>query len=98
EALEALPTVDTLVFSRKRPIGVSGNSFVISYSAFDEFRRAIDTCHRHALAQGGEDKGHIAFNNFVHPIDPAKYPEQSRLPNERTVYEVLQSGSQNRWS
>ena len=98
EALEVFPKVDRLVFSRKHATGISGSRFVVRYSAFDELRRAIDTCHRHALALAGEDKRHIAFNKFVHPIDPAKYPERSRLPNERTVYEVLQSGSRNRWS
>jgi hypothetical protein len=97
-AFEALPTVDTLVFTRKQPVGLSGNRFVLKYSSFDELRRAIDTCHRHALALASEDKRNLAFNSFVHPIDPAKHPERSRLPNERTVYEVLQNGSLNRWS
>lgn len=91
-AIEEVPGLDLLMITKKRPTAIDGKQFILSYKDFESMRRAIDTCHRNALAQAAADKSDIAHNGLLTPLDPARYPERVRPRSEGTVLKILESG------
>jgi hypothetical protein len=97
-AVEDIQGINHLVISKKRPTSINGNTFVLKIAEFDQLRRAMNACHKQALKGAAEDKRNLAFNTLVHPLNPARYPERSRLQNERTIYRVLEASAKSKLS
>jgi len=88
-AIEEIPGINFLLISKKQPTAINGNTFVLSYRDFDSIRRAMDTCHRNALALAAKDKSDLAHNTLLTRLDSAKYPERTRIPSDGTIFKVL---------
>jgi len=97
-AVEEIPEVDCLIVSKKQATGIKKTTFVLSYRDFESVRRAIDTCHRNALAQAAKDKRDLAHNSLLTRLDSARYPERTRVPSEGTIFRVLDMGAKERIS
>jgi hypothetical protein len=92
-AIEEVHGIKSLLISKRQQTGIKENTFVLSYRDFDDLRRAIDTCHRSALELAAKDKSNLVHNALLTKLDPAKYPERTRIPNQKTIFNVLDKGA-----
>lgn len=98
-AIEKIPEIRHLVISWKRPTGIDGEFYYLSFHDFDSLRRAINRITAGKQSEGNREKVVLAHNSLLTAIAAERFPEAQRPYKPDTIFKLIgENASPQSWS
>lgn len=91
DAVEAIPGVERLVLSRRRPSTIAGDTYRLAFSEFEDLRLALGRTQRQAMREARIDKRVLIHNTLLTGRDPERFPARVRPYAPDTIFKAVQA-------
>ncbi len=89
EEIEAVTDLRIIKGARRSAPSLSGTSYVIAASMFDDARKSIGRAHEKALTIAAMEKRTFIHNALLTTLDPVTYPEKPRFYQKNAIVEAI---------